>query len=68
MRQTAKKRQPTRSPGRILIDSVDEIPPFASDAEELAFWESHEPSARMLEGARHMTLEEMAAQTGLLER
>jgi len=68
MRQAAKKAARQRPGRRIPVDSVAEIPVFASDEEELAFWETHEPSVRMLEGARHMTLEEMAAQTELPER
>ena len=68
MRQTTKNSVHRRRRRRQLVDSLSEIPTFASDEEETVFWETHEPSARMLEGARHMTLEEMQAQTDLPER
>jgi hypothetical protein len=46
---------------RIPIDSVEGIPVFDSDEEELEFWRTHEPSPKFLEGAKHMTPEELLA-------
>ena len=68
MRHTAKEQVAKPPRGRISVDSIDQIPVFESDEEELAFWETHEPGAKMMEDSRHMTLEEMAAQVDLPER
>ena len=38
--------------GKILVDSLDEVPHFASDAECAAFWDAHSPSDEYLRKER----------------
>lgn len=47
--------------GMILIDSVDDIPVFSSDEEELEFWETHVPTMKFY-GPRRKSLEEALAE------
>jgi hypothetical protein len=66
-----KKRpgeQEERDPetGRIYVDSVDQIPHFASDEEEAEFWETHEPTMKLY-GRRGMSLEEALAEANARE-
>lgn len=57
-KRQVQKQEGDYGPPRVLFDSVDEIPTFASDEEEVEFWNTHEPSPEFFEGAPRMTIEE----------
>jgi hypothetical protein len=67
-RSKPEKKLQERDPesGRIFINSVDEIPIFSSDEEEVEFWETHEATMNMFE-PRGMSLEEALRQANARE-
>ncbi len=62
-RSVRAKKHPERDPesGRIFVNSVDEIPNFTSDEEEVEFWETHEATMEMFQ-PRGMSLKEALRQ------
>jgi len=53
--------------GRIYVNSVDEIPVFSSEEEELGFWNTHEPTLE-LGSPGYKSPEEIAQIKGLPKR
>ena len=51
------RKQPKKDP-RVLIDDAGDIPPLASDEEELEFWRTHTPSDKFFAQAEVLTLAE----------
>ena len=64
-RRTTIDRDPET--GRIYVNSVDEIPVFASDEEEVEFWNTHEPTLE-LGSPGYKSPEEIAQMKGLPQR
>jgi hypothetical protein len=56
-RKQDKLEQHDPETGKIYVESVDQIPCFASDEEEFEFWETHSPTMKLF-GPRPRTLEE----------
>jgi hypothetical protein len=54
-----KKLRRDKETGLLLIDSPEDIPEFATDDEEVAFWDTHAFSERFWASARHMSLSEI---------
>jgi len=55
----AKKLRRDKETGLLLIDALEDVPAFATDEEEVAFWDTHALSERFWADAKHMSLEEI---------
>ncbi len=66
-----RRRKATLDPdpqtGRIYVNSVDEIPVFSSDEEEVEFWNTHEPTLDLIPRG-HLSPEELAQLKDLPKR
>jgi len=58
MVRTRKLRRDPES-GLLLIDRPEDIPQFANEDEESAFWDTHSFSERFWKKAKHLSLEEI---------
>jgi hypothetical protein len=45
---------------REIIHSLDEIPAFADECDEVAFWDTHEMSEELMESLPELPTEELA--------
>ena len=58
----AKKLRRDKESGLLLIDRPEDIPDFATDEEEITFWDTHALSEKFWKGARHLSLEEILSE------
>ena len=58
----AKRLRRDKQSGLLLIDALEDVPAFATDEEEVAFWDTHSLSERFWAGAEHRTLREILSE------
>jgi hypothetical protein len=61
---TQRESQLDQEMGFWLVDGAEDVPEFATDSEETAFWETHDFSEEFWKGATRLPPEHLAAGRG----